>query len=241
MTVTTSSPTILYADQEHDRLRMVVVFVILLGVYIGYQIMRGLFGLAGNTADYIYVLSCAGGLPIGLAISWVVEQGLKRVWHSGNSVKLDDTGLHLRVREAEDQIIEWQHHVGMTNWYFQISGYVRGGRERRVPTKWLCLASQIRQEDQRVIIYTYMPPRKAAAWLAEENSDIAFYEIKPRDIYTSTLRDRFLAPARPEIPKQVLAGKDGTYWLAERRRWSEGVELTPEDFTTFMHYLKRKT
>jgi hypothetical protein len=65
MEMTSSSPTILYADQEHDRLRTAVVFVIILGMHIGYQIMRGIFGLVGNTADYIYVLSCAGGLPIG--------------------------------------------------------------------------------------------------------------------------------------------------------------------------------
>ncbi len=240
MTMTTSSPTILHADQEHDRLRTVIVFVIIVGVYIGYQIMRGIFGLVENTADYIYVLSCAGGLPIGLAISWVVEQGLKRVWHSGNSVKLDETGLQLQTRTGEEQMIDWDHHIAVTNWYFQLSGYMRGGRERRVPTKWFCLASQLRQEDQRVLIFTYLPPRKAITWLEEKNSEITFHEIKPRDIDTSTLRDRFMAPTRPEIPKQVLAGKDGTYWLAERRRWTEGVELTPQDFTTFMHYLKRE-
>jgi hypothetical protein len=241
MEMTSSSPTILYADQEHDRLRTAVVFVIILGMYIGYQIMRGIFGLVGNTADYIYVLSCAGGLPIGLGISWVAEQGLKRFWHSGNRVHIDEMGLQLQTRSGEDQLIEWNHHVGVTNWYFQLAGYVRGGRERRVPTKWYCLASQIRQEDQRVIIFTYLSPRKASTWLAEGSGESGFYEIKPHDIYTSTLRDRFLAPARPEIPKQILAGKDGSYWLAERRRWTEGVELTPQDFATYMSYLKQKT
>jgi hypothetical protein len=241
MAMTTSSPTILYGDQEHDRLRMVVVFIIILGVYIGYQIMRGVFELLGDTNDYIYVLSCAGGLPIGLGISWVIEQGLKRVWHSGNCVKLDANGLQLQTRDGEDQMIEWEHHMAVTNWYFQLSGYVRGGRERRVPAKWFCLASQIRQEDERVIVYTYLPPRKAISWITEESSDIAFHEIKPRDIHTSRLRDRFVAPTRPDIPKQVLAGKDGVYWLAERRRWIEGVELTSEDFATFMQYLMEKS
>lgn len=240
MEMTSSSPTILHADQEHDRLRTVVVFIIVLGVYIGYQIMRGIFGLVGNTADYIYVLSCAGGLPIGLGLSWVAEQGLKRIWPSGNSIKLDEIGLELQTRDGQSQTIEWHHHIVVTNWYFQLAGYLRGGRERRVPNKWLCLASQLRQEEERVIIYTYLSPKKAAAWLTEDKSDIAFHEIKANDIYSNTLRDRFLAPARPTIPKQVLAGKDGSYWLAERRRWQEGMELTPQDFATFMSYLKRK-
>jgi hypothetical protein len=240
MTMTTTSPTILQADQEHDRLRTAVVFIIIVCVYIGYLIMRGLFSLAGNTADYIYVLSCFGGVPIGLALSWGVEHYLKRIWPSGNQVKLDDNGIHLRTRDGDEQDIEWAHHVGVTNWRFLLAGYARGGRERRVPATWLCLASQIRQEDQRILVYTYLSPKKAEPWLTEENSELAFHEIKPDDIYSSTLRDRFLAPARPEIPKQVLAGKDGSYWLAERRRWTEGVELTPQDFATYMHYLKGK-
>ena len=203
--------------------------------------MRGLFDLVDNTNDYIYVLSCAGGLPIGLALSWAIEQGLKRIWPSGNSVILDDTGLELQTKDGQNQHIEWAHHLVVTNWYFQLSGYMRGGRERRVPAKWLCLASQIRQEEQRVVLFTYLPPKKAQRWLEDEKSEMAFHVIKASDIYSNTLRDRFLAPARPDIPKQVLAGKDGSYWLAERRRWKEGVELTPKDFATFMSYLKRNT
>ncbi len=239
MELTSSSPTILYADQEHDRLRTAVIFVIIISVYIGYQIMRGLFNLADNASDYIYVLSCAGSLPIGLALSWAIEHGLKRIWPSGNRVRLDDIGLELQTKDGQNQRIEWAHHLVVTNWYFHLSGYMRGGRERRVPAKWLCLASQIRQEEQRVVLFTYLPPKKAQHWLEDERSETAFRVIKASDIYSNTLRDRFLAPARPDIPKQVLAGKDGSYWLAERRRWKEGVELTPKDFATFMSYLKR--
>ena len=242
MEMTSSSPTILHADQEHNKLRTAVVFIIIVGVYIGFQIMRAIFALAGNTADYVITLSCAGGLPIGLGLAWLAEEGLKRVWPSGNRVTLDEGSLVLQTRDKEShQVIEWNHHLIVTNWYFRLSGYMRGGRERRVPSNWLCLASQIRQEDQRVIVYTYISPRKATQWLTDDTGEAAFHEIKATDIYTKTLRDRFLAPARPDIPKQVLAGKDGTYWLAERRRWKEGVELTTQDFATFMNYLKRKT
>lgn len=240
MEMTPSVPTILHADQEHNRLRTAVIFIIIASVYVGYQVMRGIFGLAGNTADYIYVLSCVGGLPIGLGLSWLVEQGLKRIWPSGNNIALDENGLQLQTRDGQAQTIEWGHHVAVTNWHFQLSGYMRGGRERRVPSNWLCLASQLRQEDERIVVYTYLSPKKAAAWLANDKSEAAFHEIKASDIYTSSLRDRFVAPARPDIPKQVLAGKDGSYWLAERRRWKYGVELTPQDFATFMNYLKRK-
>ncbi|MCB8942179.1 MAG: hypothetical protein H6658_00240 [Ardenticatenaceae bacterium] len=240
MEMTSSSPTVLHADQEHNRLRMVVLLLIIVGVYIGYWVMRWLFALADNTADYIYVLSCAGGLPIGLGLSWLVEEGLKRIWPSGNKLALNETSLELQTREGETQTVEWNHHFVITNWHFQLTGYMRGGRERRVQKNWLCLASQVRQEEARVIVYTYLAPKKAAVWLADDKSETAFHEIKASDIYSNTLRDRFLAPARPDIPKQVLAGKDGSYWLAERRRWKDGVELTPQDFATFMEYIKRK-
>ena len=240
MAMIPSSSIILYADQEHERLRTAVIFVVIITILLGYQIMRSIFALAGNASDYIYILSCVGGLPIGLALSWFIEQGLKRVWPSGNSITLNENSLELQTNDGYQQMVEWDHHIVVTNWYFQLSGYMRGGRERRIPNKWLCLASQLRQEEERVIIFTYLSPTKAADWLADTKSNIAFHEIKASDIYTSKLRDRFSLPARPEIPKEILAGKDGIFWLAERRRWQEGVELTPQDFGTYLGYLKRK-
>jgi hypothetical protein len=41
-------------------------------------------------------------------------------------------------------------------------------------------------------------------------------------------------PARPELPTEVIAGESGRYWLAERNRWQEGVELAPGDFETLL-------
>jgi hypothetical protein len=233
MATTIPSPIILHADPEHERLRSVVIFIILLTVLAGYWLTRWLFDLAGITSDFIIMFSCFGSLPIGLALAWLIEAGLKRIWHSGNSVTLNADGVTLQTVYDDNQTVQWHDTVLTTNWCFPLAGYARGGRERRLPRNWVCLSSQLRQEDQRIIVYTYIPARKAAPL----TDQIMFNEIKPAEVYNTTLRDRFALPRRPDIPAKIISGKDGEFWLAERRRWKEGVELTAKDFATYLHYL----
>ncbi len=54
------------------------------------------------------------------------------------------------------------------------------------------------------------------------------------ELYDNTMRSRIGPPSRPDIPNRLLQSKDGRYWLAERRRWEYGIELTPDDFGTLM-------
>jgi hypothetical protein len=42
------------------------------------------------------------------------------------------------------------------------------------------------------------------------------------------------------VTTDLLRGKDGRFWLAEQRRWQQGIELTPDDFETFIDYVRRK-
>jgi hypothetical protein len=67
------------------------------------------------------------------------------------------------------------------------------------------------------------------------------YEIKPAELFAGGFTSRFALPARPQLSAQLLAGPGGRYWLAERNRWQEGVELTPDDFSLLWQTIKRST
>ena len=64
-----------------------------------------------------------------------------------------------------------------------------------------------------------------------------FHPIDPGDVYDTSLLSRVAIPSRPELPADVIAGKDGRYWLAERERWQYGLELTQSDFDKLLAHV----
>jgi hypothetical protein len=172
---------------------------------------------------------------LALAISFGLEILLKRIWHSGRSLSLDENHIIIQDESADPQQIDMAK--GPTNllWHFKLKGYRRGGREKRLSQNTVCLACQLQQGDTRLIIHSYMSPAKAESWLGDGTSDFRFYEIHPEEVYDKTLTTRLGAPARPQISNEILTGSNGRYWLAERHRWEEGFELTPQDFAIFMN------
>ncbi len=238
MAMTSQIPLTLHADQEHSRLRTVVLVLVIVGLFIGYWLMRLIFNLTNYADDSIYLLSCVGSLPISLAVSWFAEMALKKAWPSGNQIVLEENGVKLRLNTGEAQNIYWAESLLQTNWHFRLAGYARGGRERRVARNWHCVCIQLRQEEQRVIVFTYLPPRKAKE-LGDSNHE--FRQLNPRDAYGNPVRGRLTPTVRPEIPAKVITGKDGEFWLAERRRWQEGIELTTKDFDLFLQHLSQNS
>jgi hypothetical protein len=189
----------------------------------------------GSIRDYAVSISCVLGLTLALALSAGMEVWLKRIWPSGRSLRLDEEGIHIRGDSANQDVIRRDERVATLNWCFNLQGYRRGGREKRLQKKWLCLACQIQQGDTRLIVHAYMPPQKAEMWLENESLHRKFHQIQAGDVYESSLGSRLGAPTRPVISNDILTGKDGRYWLAERHRWDEGFELTPNDFAIFMN------
>jgi len=249
--ITADTPQrILYADQEHGGLRTTVFISLFVALWLAFQLLTGLLPnlLPRTLTDYAVFLSCLGSIPLALAAVWGIELLLKRVWHSGLSLALDKTGLYIEDKRLERQalkgeaaletgqvVFRWAKPMHFTNWYFRLGGYSRGGRERRVSPKWYCLATELQQDENRFIVFTFMPPQQAEELIHQKHVTLAFHPILPAELQTSSLR-RLGPPARPSIPNQLLHSKDGRYWLAERRRWEQGVELTPEDFETLLAY-----
>ena len=232
---------VLHADQEHSGIRMVIFVALFAGYFLGFQIVSWLLEAFAPPAllDYTIFLSCVGGLPIALLIIWLLEKLLKRVWHSGLSLVLDQQGLTVHDRRggaaAETPAVRWSDNLTHLNWYFRLRGYPRGGRERRVPVKWLCLATELQQDERRLSVYSLMPPEAAAAFT--DNPKQGFHILNPAEVYDTSVRSRIGPPSRPQIPNRLLQSKDGRYWLAERRRWEYGIELSPEDFAVLMQHV----
>jgi hypothetical protein len=246
MSAPENAPVILHADQEHSGIRLAVF----IGLFVGFLLGFRLVALALETLaprgwqDYVPFLSCVGALPIALGFIWGLERFLKRVWHSGLSIALDPRGLFVddrrdgaKPRPADEPAMTWSANMSQLRWYFRLSGYARGGRERRVPAKWLCLAAELQQDEARLSVYTFMPPDKAAVWI--ETPRQGFHFINQAELYQSSARSRFGPPVRPTIPQHLLQTKDARYWLAERRRWEFGIELTPDDFATLLGFADR--
>lgn len=244
MSATGMASVTLHADQEHSGIRVAVFIALFAGYLLGFRITLWLIETFAppNLQDYGVFLSCVGGLPIALAIIWGLEKLLKRYWHSGLSLTLDGQGLFVNDTRfgAQPQThtgpaIDWRENLSQLNWHFRLKGYPRGGRERRVPAKWHCLATEVQQDESRLSVYTLLPVEKATRWI--ENPKYSYHILNMAELYDNSVRSRIGPPSRPSIPNRLLQSKDGRYWLAERRRWEYGIELSPEDFATLMRYI----
>ena len=112
-----------------------------------------------------------------------------------------------------------------------MSGYPKAGRERRVQKNHLCLACQVRQSGEFLIVYAFMPKSRAQPLLDQSE----YIQINPGEFYETGLYTRVKRNLdRPEIPSHVLLSEQGPYWLAEQRRWTEGLELEEKDYEEFV-------
>jgi hypothetical protein len=188
-------------------------------------------------SEFFVALSCAGAIPIAIAAAYIAENVAKRRWLSGRWIRISDEGMVAASDPNEEHFYDWNGHMSLTKWYFRLSGFRRGGRERRIPAEWLCMCIQVQQDEHRFVAFAYMPVGKAEQYL----DDSRFQELRPGDYEESRLFSRwFSPPKRPEIPTKILAGKQGHFWLAERKRWDKGMEFEIDDFNFLMNEIAQR-
>jgi len=230
---------VLNADPEHGGLRFAVLATFLVSFFILFIILAiFLRSLSGSlVSEFYFALSCLGAIPLSIAAAGIVEYVAKQRWHSGRSLVVGGEGIVATVDPEKEQRYSWDGHMSVIKWYFRLGGYRRGGRERRIPADWLCFCCQVQQDEDRFVIFSYMPEEKAGQFIEDKR----FHELRPGDFYEDSAFRRWLTPPnRPDIPTKVLAGKEGHFWLAERRRWTKGMELEIMDFVRFMEVVKQR-
>ncbi len=248
------APVVMHADQEHGGIRLAVFFALFVGFLIGFRLVLFLLEAFAPPVllDYAIFLSCVGAAPVALLIIWIVEKVLKRVWPSGISLVLDERGIQVHDRRdkrerdesssaqidtgsaAATPAISWTENLGQLSWYFRLSGYARGGRERRIPGKWYCLATELQQNELRLGVFTFLPPDATHDLVSQPGRH--FQSLNLAELYQDRTRLRVGPPSRPALSDKLLQSREARYWLAERRRWEYGLELTPKDFTTLLDY-----
>ena len=225
---------VLNADPEHAGLRVTVVLVLVVTLGLFFFLFRAVLITLETELGAPSLLSCLGALPLALLVAAGSEAILKRTWTSGRRLVWDGRQLRLQRPDVEDAVLDLGQQLNQTWWHFPLIGYRRGGRERRVPDRWHCVAGQLQQEGERIIVYTFVPPSRLEEWQA----DYPFYGLNPAEVYNSSARSRLEGPVRPELPTSVIAGESGRYWLAERNRWHQGVELTQPDFRVLLEKMR---
>ena len=251
MDATNPSQTILHADPEHQGLRNSIIVILIFGVIIGFFVIRALIlwlGAGSLISEFAFFLSCMGSILLALGLTFGFEALLKRRWHSGIDVVIDADQVELTFEkrpssqpQPNNQAVIWANRINQTCYYFPLNDYSRSGREKRLSDKWFCFVCELHQDDNRINVFAYLSPAQANIWTADDSLMEPFHKINQKTLYADKSRFRFGPPTRPEIPNEILTGKDGRFWLAERRRWQRGVELTAVDFETFMQTVKNKT
>lgn len=238
MSLSQPYPQVLHADQEHSGLRTAVFILLFISLILAFFGLRALLNATnGWISEYAFALSCFGAFPVSVGVIWVAEKYMKQRWPSGRTVTLLVDGVSVQTESGNNVSLTKTQDILPMAWYFDLRGWQRGGRERRVPQSWYCLAVELKAGKEHIIVYTYLPPNQAQRWL-ETAVKPSFYQIYPQKVYDNSLRKRMTGPSRPEIPPEIITGKDGPYWLAERRRWIEGFELPAQEFESFMNHIQ---
>lgn len=222
---------------------MAIFVALFVGLLLGFLVISRLLHALAPAAwlDYAIFLSCVGAIPVALLLIWGLERLLKRTWHSGLAISLDGRGLYVddrrdggRPQSVDVPAMTWAANMSVLKWAFRLGGYPRGGRERFVSAKWVCLAAELQQDEARLSVYTFAPPEVAAEMTGNPRN--GFHVLNMAELYATSMRTRVGPPERPSIPQRLLQSKEARYWLAERRRWEFGIELKLDDFNTLLRH-----
>lgn len=228
-----------HLDPDHTGLRLVVLLSLFVSGGLAFAAIREMLRLGnGRFPDYTFLVSCAGAIPVALVSIWLIEMVLKRIWHSGRRIEIDENGLTYANKAETKLFLPWNDEVETTHWLFGLSGFTRVGQERQIPKNWVCLASELTNDAESLIVFTYMSRRESRS-LMEAHDALAFGEIDPRLVYETSLQSKFEPPKRPELTDEVLEGENGRYWIAEERRWRNGHELSRTDYKLFAKILSQ--
>ena len=206
-------------DTEHFAIRLLVPVLTIgltLGVYVGGRLL-----LSEVLADSVNPVCVA--LPIAAVMlfggSYVVEAALKQVMPSRRAATLDDDALVVSdARRKPPQLvaINWAQTVNVLAWRFEVR------RRTRVPKGWFCMAVQLLQDEQSVILYSFFEPKAADALPGYHH----FVRLRPRK---ETESNQDLAAVAEQ--RRLLKLED--------ERWDDGAELHRKDFAAVLDKLQQ--
>lgn len=218
METTTQTDTItLPVDKEHGGIRVVVVFVFIIGWVLGYMIVNWLIAGSG-----VNLIALALGFVIAYLLTAGAERLLKERWPSGRTITVDDSGMRTALRGQPQTVIDLTDEpVSVLLWRFQTQ------RRSRVPKGWSVLALGLERDGDYLTAYTFMSPDQVE-------------QFQHTDRFTTLKSRKESSKAGSGRDDLLLAGEQKRLHEAEQHRWYDGAELTREDFERLYDQLRAK-
>ena len=145
-------------DAEHFAVRFWVPVLALALAFVVHLVGTNLVGdMLGEGTSPLCVVLPADVLAF-MGGSFALERLLKRHAPSRRSATLTEQALIVNDRRHSRQHvtrIDWERTVNVKAWRFVVR------RRSRIPKGWYCMAVQLLQDEDDVILYTFMPPEEA--------------------------------------------------------------------------------
>lgn len=231
--------TTLPADREHRGIEVAVpLSMLVLGILFYFAvdswILRPLIQ-GTELDDYRAILRLIFAVVLAIVGGFLVEKFLKRVWKSGRSLTLLQDAVVASNKGAETMHVDLAQSE-LIVWRYPMKGFSRGGRERRVPSGNYLVACQISSDDVVLSAFTFLSTKDMREILARSQ----VIDVNMAMLYGNSKRLRGVTPAqRPGMVTKERHQWPTKVWEAETRRWSEGFELEPVDFSSLMSHVEQ--
>lgn len=197
-------------DTEHFAIRFLLPVLTLVAVVIVHLVALRVVDTTFNIANPLCIV-----LPLDAAAvfagSPLIERLLKVLLPSRRRATLTPDALVVtdaRRSPPQQTRIDWHETLNVRAWRFEVRR-----RGTRIPRGWFCMALQLLQDDDDIILYTFMPQPEAEALTGYDH----FVRLRPRQETESNTDLNAVAEQR-----RLLKLEDA--------RWEDGAEVDRKDF-----------
>jgi hypothetical protein len=194
---------------------MSVILLFFLVWMITFFLIRTLVPVVG-----IDVIALALGFGITALSTQRIERYLKQRWPSGRSIQINQHAIQLVKKGSVQTEVDPRQRVNVLLWHFKI------GRRSRVKRGWLVVACALEQDENYLAVYTFMPP-----------ADFESQNLSPQFSLLQKIKEQKDPGGRLSNQMQV-AGIQRRLHVAEKVRWLDGAEITPDDFSAYLKALQ---
>lgn len=199
-------------DAEHSGIRTVGCLAFLVFVPVTFVLVSLIITNTPVLAGFI-------SMPVGVGISYLIEQILRKRWPSGRVLHASPTSLEIRKHAQTQVAIDPTQTANLLTWHFTVP------RNGRVKKGWKVIALAVEQDENIIPLYTF---------------------ASPTDFEAMPFSDRFTKLERKKesdenVTKSAssmrMAGQQRRLYEAEQNRGMNGGELTLEQFKQVLQYL----
>ncbi len=206
-------------DTEHFGVRFLLPIITIGVTLVIFVVSSTALGAVADEGLNVHCITIPLSVLVLVGTAWLAERGLKRLMPSRRSAVLAEDRLEVidqRKKPTQVTRIAWGRTVNVQGWRFTVR------RRTRVPKGWLCLAMQLVQDEEAVILYTFMSPDNTKTMPSFEH----FVRLRPR--------------------KETVANTDLNAIADQRRllkledeRWNDGAEIAADDFRAVVEMVRR--